>query len=384
MLWRMARDQKVTKVSRTCWASLSPLTLRDAMLIPPWQSCTTQWLRYTRPVSRPLAAYATSAAAASSVASSPLDGPDATAQAPHQLADTPKAKAKADWKRRAVRHSSQDPLQSRRLTEFSLADLQEGSNFIDQLNLTVVSGRGGAGGVAFHREKFVVSRDERDSRAWTSSSPCLDRARDRRKDLPREDRAVRADPSMSSQHRPSATCRISRERFAAAQVCPGVGLGSPVAAEKTSSSASPSVRSCAKCATLPRAKKSSSATTKSGRTSSGRTRRTRSGSLKPTSATRAGPLGRNGETRPAGSAATRARSNGSRSSTRRRSTSTRLSRSNGCARRSLSCTRSRNSRGTLTFSAPSTNSSRSCSSARSRCPGQRIAARSAEDVATAT
>ncbi|POY71798.1 hypothetical protein BMF94_5159 [Rhodotorula taiwanensis] len=103
------------------------------MLIPPWQSCTTQWLRYTRPVSRPLAAYATSAAAASSVAPSPLDGPDATAQAPHQLADTPKAKAKADWKRRA-----------------------EGSNFIDQLNLTVVSGRGGAGGVAFHREKFVA------------------------------------------------------------------------------------------------------------------------------------------------------------------------------------------------------------------------------------
>ncbi|GAA5825286.1 hypothetical protein JCM10212_004918 [Sporobolomyces blumeae] len=42
-----------------------------------------------------------------------------------------KAKAKADWKRR-----------------------QQGSNFIDTLNLTVVSGRGGAGGVAFHREKF--------------------------------------------------------------------------------------------------------------------------------------------------------------------------------------------------------------------------------------
>ncbi|GAA5904106.1 hypothetical protein JCM8208_003449 [Rhodotorula glutinis] len=40
-------------------------------------------------------------------------------------------KGKADWKRR-----------------------QEGSNFIDTLNLSVVSGRGGAGGVAFHREKF--------------------------------------------------------------------------------------------------------------------------------------------------------------------------------------------------------------------------------------
>ncbi|GAA5928287.1 putative GTPase MTG2 [Sporobolomyces koalae] len=44
---------------------------------------------------------------------------------------TIKAKAKADWKRR-----------------------QSGSNFIDTLSLTVVSGRGGAGGVAFHREKF--------------------------------------------------------------------------------------------------------------------------------------------------------------------------------------------------------------------------------------
>ncbi|BGP47979.1 GTPase of the mitochondrial inner membrane that associates with the large ribosomal subunit [Rhodotorula kratochvilovae] len=31
---------------------------------------------------------------------------------------------------------------------------QEGSNFIDTLNLSVVSGRGGSGGVAFHREKF--------------------------------------------------------------------------------------------------------------------------------------------------------------------------------------------------------------------------------------
>ncbi|GAA6002559.1 hypothetical protein JCM10207_001182 [Rhodosporidiobolus poonsookiae] len=42
-----------------------------------------------------------------------------------------KAKAKADWKRR-----------------------QSGSNFIDTLNVLVASGRGGAGGVAFHREKF--------------------------------------------------------------------------------------------------------------------------------------------------------------------------------------------------------------------------------------
>ncbi|GAA5860058.1 hypothetical protein JCM1840_001860 [Sporobolomyces johnsonii] len=45
--------------------------------------------------------------------------------------DERKAKAKSDWKRR-----------------------QEGSNFIDTLNVTLVSGRGGAGGVAFHREKF--------------------------------------------------------------------------------------------------------------------------------------------------------------------------------------------------------------------------------------
>ncbi|GAA6027306.1 hypothetical protein JCM8097_002578 [Rhodosporidiobolus ruineniae] len=42
-----------------------------------------------------------------------------------------KSKAKADWKRR-----------------------QQGSNFIDTLNLVVASGRGGTGGVAFHREKF--------------------------------------------------------------------------------------------------------------------------------------------------------------------------------------------------------------------------------------
>ncbi|GAA5940104.1 hypothetical protein JCM1841_001890 [Sporobolomyces salmonicolor] len=45
--------------------------------------------------------------------------------------DERKAKAKSDWKRR-----------------------QEGSNFVDTLNVTLVSGRGGAGGVAFHREKF--------------------------------------------------------------------------------------------------------------------------------------------------------------------------------------------------------------------------------------
>lgn len=44
-----------------------------------------------------------------------------------------KAKAKADWKRRA-----------------------QGSNFVDTLRVTVASGKGGSGGVAFHREKFVV------------------------------------------------------------------------------------------------------------------------------------------------------------------------------------------------------------------------------------
>ncbi|BGO93924.1 hypothetical protein NBRC10512_005875 [Rhodotorula toruloides] len=53
------------------------------------------------------------------------------------LAPTPdpaerKAKAKADWKRRA-----------------------QGSNFVDTLRVTVASGKGGSGGVAFHREKFV-------------------------------------------------------------------------------------------------------------------------------------------------------------------------------------------------------------------------------------
>lgn len=42
-----------------------------------------------------------------------------------------KSKAKSDWKRR-----------------------QLGSNFIDTLSISVVSGRGGSGGVAFHREKF--------------------------------------------------------------------------------------------------------------------------------------------------------------------------------------------------------------------------------------
>ncbi|GAA5980541.1 hypothetical protein JCM11641_006674 [Rhodosporidiobolus odoratus] len=45
--------------------------------------------------------------------------------------DERRARSKADWKRR-----------------------QSGSNFIDALNLLVASGRGGAGGVAFHREKF--------------------------------------------------------------------------------------------------------------------------------------------------------------------------------------------------------------------------------------
>lgn len=34
--------------------------------------------------------------------------------------------------------------------------LQEGSNFVDTLSLDVHSGKGGAGGVAFHREKFMV------------------------------------------------------------------------------------------------------------------------------------------------------------------------------------------------------------------------------------
>lgn len=42
-------------------------------------------------------------------------------------------KDKADWKRR-----------------------QSGSNFVDTLSMTVTSGKGGAGGVAFHREKFKV------------------------------------------------------------------------------------------------------------------------------------------------------------------------------------------------------------------------------------
>ncbi|GAA5876609.1 hypothetical protein JCM8547_002421 [Rhodosporidiobolus lusitaniae] len=50
---------------------------------------------------------------------------------PSSVFDERKAKAKADWKRR-----------------------QSGSNFIDTLNLVVASGRGGSGGVAFHREKF--------------------------------------------------------------------------------------------------------------------------------------------------------------------------------------------------------------------------------------
>jgi hypothetical protein len=35
--------------------------------------------------------------------------------------------------------------------------LQEGSNFVDRLSVQVYSGKGGAGGVAFHREKFMVS-----------------------------------------------------------------------------------------------------------------------------------------------------------------------------------------------------------------------------------
>ncbi|GAA6010740.1 hypothetical protein JCM11491_002924 [Sporobolomyces phaffii] len=50
---------------------------------------------------------------------------------PEAAHDDLKHKLKADWKRR-----------------------QSGSNFIDTLSLTVVSGRGGPGGVAFHREKF--------------------------------------------------------------------------------------------------------------------------------------------------------------------------------------------------------------------------------------
>ncbi|KWU43112.1 GTP1/OBG subdomain-containing protein [Rhodotorula sp. JG-1b] len=74
---------------------------------------------------------------ASSRCASTLATPPAATTAPSTLTtrphSSPKARAKADWKRRA-----------------------EGSNFIDQLNLTVVSGRGGPGGVAFHREKFVA------------------------------------------------------------------------------------------------------------------------------------------------------------------------------------------------------------------------------------
>ncbi|GAA5910748.1 putative GTPase MTG2 [Sporobolomyces salmoneus] len=59
----------------------------------------------------------------SSSSSTPPDQPASYAEQ--------KQKQKADWKRR-----------------------QSGSNFVDTLSITVTSGRGGAGGVAFHREKF--------------------------------------------------------------------------------------------------------------------------------------------------------------------------------------------------------------------------------------
>ncbi|GAA5935704.1 hypothetical protein JCM10213_003666 [Rhodosporidiobolus nylandii] len=55
------------------------------------------------------------------------------AQEPPSVFDERRARAKSDWKRR-----------------------QAGSNFVDTLNLVVSSGRGGSGGVAFHREKFVA------------------------------------------------------------------------------------------------------------------------------------------------------------------------------------------------------------------------------------
>jgi len=51
--------------------------------------------------------------------------------APDEQVSSKSSKAKSDWKRR-----------------------QLGSNFIDTLSLSVISGKGGSGGVAFHREKF--------------------------------------------------------------------------------------------------------------------------------------------------------------------------------------------------------------------------------------
>ncbi|GAA5861611.1 hypothetical protein JCM3774_002645 [Rhodotorula dairenensis] len=88
-----------------------------------------QWLTCTHRHARSFSARApTWAPAAATAAAPPLATTADSTRAPNA-----KAKAKADWKRRA-----------------------EGSNFIDQLNLTVVSGRGGPGGVAFHREKFVA------------------------------------------------------------------------------------------------------------------------------------------------------------------------------------------------------------------------------------
>lgn len=105
-----------------------------------------------RPCSRPWLALSSRCASTLAPPATAAPSTAATAQ-PHS--SSPKAKAKADWKRRAVRHSS--PIATPDIpADPSTTHLQEGSNFIDQLNLTVVSGRGGPGGVAFHREKFVA------------------------------------------------------------------------------------------------------------------------------------------------------------------------------------------------------------------------------------
>ena len=81
-----------------------------------------------------------------------------TAASPHQLdqqAPAQPLKGKADWKRRQASPPLAPLGYSLELTR-TRPRPQEGSNFIDTLNLSVVSGRGGAGGVAFHREKFKV------------------------------------------------------------------------------------------------------------------------------------------------------------------------------------------------------------------------------------
>ncbi|KAM0754862.1 GTPase [Meredithblackwellia eburnea MCA 4105] len=69
-----------------------------------------------------------SRSASTSTSAPALVGPDATINGPSIINKTVR---KSDWKRR-----------------------QEGSNFVDTLNLSIFSGRGGPGGVAFHREKF--------------------------------------------------------------------------------------------------------------------------------------------------------------------------------------------------------------------------------------